>query len=173
MFGRGTSWEEGVFNDTVVYLHARFEQLLQWDCVRLTPGRLQEYCEHLNVPGQRCFGFIDGTQRIICRPGTLPQRTWYSGYKKCHGIKFQGVTTPDGLLSHLDGAYYRFKTMEPSQLTIRRVICWNGGRLADVWLLSICGHRTCAWPSSTTGPSTVGPRHATLRIRRPGLSTRF
>jgi hypothetical protein len=32
MFARGTSWEEGVFNDTVVYLvHARFEQLLQWD----------------------------------------------------------------------------------------------------------------------------------------------
>jgi hypothetical protein len=105
MFGRGTSWEEGVFNDTVVYLHARFEQLLQWDRIRLTPERLYIYCEQLDVPGQRCFGFIDGTQRVICRPGTRPQRTWYSGYKKCHGIKFQGVTTPDGLMTHLDGAY--------------------------------------------------------------------
>jgi hypothetical protein len=62
---------------TPLYLHARFGQLLQWDRI----------------------GFIDDTQRIICRPGTRPQRKWYSGYKKFHGIKSQGVTTPDGLMS--------------------------------------------------------------------------
>ena len=29
----------------------------------------------------------------------------YTGYKKFHGMKFQGVVTPDGLFTHLDGPY--------------------------------------------------------------------
>lgn len=40
--------------------------------------------------------------RAICRP-MQNQRLYYSGYKKCHAIKFQAVTTPDGLISHLAG----------------------------------------------------------------------
>ena len=29
----------------------------------------------------------------------------YTGYKKCHGMKFQAVTVPDGMITHLAGPY--------------------------------------------------------------------
>lgn len=48
------------------------------------------------------WGFIDGTLRKTCRP-TQFQRLVYSGHKRCHGIKFQSVVTPDGLIALLFG----------------------------------------------------------------------
>lgn len=48
-------------------------------------------------PAPRCIGFIDGTLRATCRP-TDNQREVYSGYKKVHGLKFQSVTAPNGLI---------------------------------------------------------------------------
>jgi len=48
------------------------------------------------------WGFIDGTIRRIQRP-TYYQRRMYSGYKRMHGIKFQSITTPDGLIANLYG----------------------------------------------------------------------
>lgn len=56
-----------------------------------------------NVGGvHNVWGFIDGTMCAICRP-IENQRLYYSGYKKCHAIKFQAIVTPDGLISHLSG----------------------------------------------------------------------
>ena len=49
-------------------------------------------------------GFIDGTLKVICRPSRY-QRRWYSGYKKCHAVKFQAIVTSDGLISHLRGPF--------------------------------------------------------------------
>jgi hypothetical protein len=54
-------------------------------------------CDGLNV-----WGFIDGTLRKTCRPSRF-QRLLYSGHKRCHGIKFQSVTTPDGYIALLFG----------------------------------------------------------------------
>lgn len=48
------------------------------------------------------WGFIDGTLRKICRP-TYHQRLLYSGHKRTHGIKFQSVIAPDGLIVDLFG----------------------------------------------------------------------
>jgi hypothetical protein len=48
------------------------------------------------------WGFIDGTLRKVCRPIRF-QRAAYSGHKRTHGIKFQSVTTPDGLIACLFG----------------------------------------------------------------------
>jgi len=50
------------------------------------------------------WGFIDGMFRPFCRP-QLNQQVMYSGYKKLHGFKIQGITTPDGLLLTVDGPY--------------------------------------------------------------------
>ena len=50
----------------------------------------------------KVWGFIDGTLRKTCRP-TLFQKQMYSGHKRCHGIKFQSVVTPDGLVALLFG----------------------------------------------------------------------
>ena len=48
------------------------------------------------------WGFIDGTLRKTCRP-TRHQRVMYSGHKRAHGLKFQSVITPDGLIVDLFG----------------------------------------------------------------------
>ena len=48
------------------------------------------------------WGFIDGTLRPTCRP-TRFQRLAYSGHKRRHGLKFQSVVTPDGLLAMMFG----------------------------------------------------------------------
>jgi hypothetical protein len=48
------------------------------------------------------WGFIDGTVWRICWP-TYHQEMSYSGHKCCHGVKFQAVVTPDGLIACLYG----------------------------------------------------------------------
>jgi nuclease HARBI1 len=48
------------------------------------------------------WGFVDGTLRKTCRPSRF-QKMAYSGHKRCHGIKFQSVVTPDGLIAQLFG----------------------------------------------------------------------
>jgi nuclease HARBI1 len=48
------------------------------------------------------WGFIDGTLRKTCQPSMF-QRLAYSGHKRCHGIKFQSVVTPDGIIAMMYG----------------------------------------------------------------------
>ena len=51
---------------------------------------------------QNIWGFIDGTLRKTARPLYF-QRHAYSGHKRCHGLKFQTVVTPDGLIACMWG----------------------------------------------------------------------
>ena len=46
--------------------------------------------------------FVDGTLRKITRPSSY-QKQAYSRHKRCHGLKFQTVVTPDGLMACLWG----------------------------------------------------------------------
>ena len=48
------------------------------------------------------WGFIDGTLRGIARP-SLGQRLAYSGHKRKHGLKYQGIALPNGLIGYLWG----------------------------------------------------------------------
>jgi len=48
------------------------------------------------------WGFIDGTIRKTCCPSRF-QKLAYSGHKRCHGVKFQSVIAPDGLIVCLFG----------------------------------------------------------------------
>ena len=48
------------------------------------------------------WGFIDGTIRKTARP-IHNQRTVYTRFKKCHGIKFQSVLVPNGYIACLYG----------------------------------------------------------------------
>lgn len=79
---------------------------MNWDYNRLSLFRVHTYARAVEDKGgvKGVWGFIDGTMRAICRP-KQNQRLYYSGYKKCHAIKFQVVTTPDGLMSHLGGPW--------------------------------------------------------------------
>ena len=70
----------------------------------LTEERLQSYAAAVSArsPLTNCFGFIDGTVRAICRP-TVGQKSFYNGHKRHHGLKFQTVVTPDGIIAHMYG----------------------------------------------------------------------
>jgi hypothetical protein len=46
--------------------------------------------------------FIDGTLRKMCRPSRLQQEC-YSGHKRTHGLKYQSVSAPCGLILDLFG----------------------------------------------------------------------
>ena len=48
------------------------------------------------------WGFIDGTIRKTAHP-LYNQRTVYTKFKKCHGIKFQLILVPDGNIACLYG----------------------------------------------------------------------
>lgn len=51
-----------------------------------------------------CVGFIDGTVIKVARPGTNGlQNVVYNGHKRTHALKFQGLTTPDGMFLHVYG----------------------------------------------------------------------
>ena len=49
-----------------------------------------------------CSDFVGGTIARICRP-ILNERVVYSHDKRVHGIKFQTVVLPDGLIINLEG----------------------------------------------------------------------
>lgn len=85
-------------------LYDRYHEKLFWDQSRLTLEQLQRY-EAAIQGGSGIYGiwgFIDGTVQPIARP-TVNQENYYSGHKCYHGIKYQGIVTPDGLISSLYG----------------------------------------------------------------------
>jgi hypothetical protein len=51
-----------------------------------------------------CVGFIDGTVRPICKPSVL-QGSCYNGKDRVHALKYQGITTPDGMILQLSGPW--------------------------------------------------------------------
>ena len=72
-------------------------------------GNMDEWADAIHAagaPAPRCVGFIDGTFRPCARPGgpNINQRQVYSGYKKLHGIKFQSVTSVNGLIVDFFGS---------------------------------------------------------------------
>ena len=73
----------------------------------LQADKLQKYADKIHQKGaplDNCFGFIDGTLREITRP-QINQRIVYNGHKRVHGIKFQSVALPNGMIANLNGPY--------------------------------------------------------------------
>lgn len=82
-------------------IYKKWHHLLEFDPVRLPPKTLDEFATAFALkgcPSDRIWGAIDCTIISICRP-RKKQRTTYSGYKKSHALKYQGVTTPDGIIA--------------------------------------------------------------------------
>lgn len=104
IFGRSKSYISVVVNRTVNYLFERYHEKLFWDTSRLTLDQLHRYEAAIqSACGFRgIWGFIDGTVRPIARP-MEQQEQYYSGHKCYHGIKYQGIVTPDGLITSLYG----------------------------------------------------------------------
>ena len=103
---RHTTWtaEEGLC--ALLYRLAYWSHLLRnfTQSPNLTQERLELYCTtvHALCPLDNCFGFIDGTLRAICRP-SVAQRGFYNGQKRHHGVKYQTIVSPDGLIVHTFG----------------------------------------------------------------------
>ena len=89
--------------------------LKRWrDYIPLWERKVREKCGGIM---QFIFGFVDVNCRPISRPspvwvGAPPnqvkvdlQRYFYSGYTRCHVVKFQGITAPNGLLIAVHGGY--------------------------------------------------------------------
>ena len=106
LFGRSRSWCSVVFNTVICYLASRYREKLLWDHNRLSLCCLQQYAHAISLAGgpKGIWGFVDGTLKVICRPGQ-EQRQFYTGYKKAHAIKWQAIKTPDGLISSLAGPF--------------------------------------------------------------------
>lgn len=71
----------------------------------LQPAKLEMFAQAVKRKGaalDNCWGFVDGTVRPICRPGEN-QRIMYYGHKRVHGLKFQSVVAPNGLIANLFG----------------------------------------------------------------------
>ena len=71
---------------------------------RIWQGKMAYYGERVSTKCEGLFShiwrFIDGTIRKTCRPN-VHQNLLYTRYKKCHGVKFQSVVTPDGFIASL------------------------------------------------------------------------
>ena len=50
------------------------------------------------------WGYIDGTIRRMARP-LFHQRSIYTHFKKCHGVKFQSETVLEGIIACLQGPW--------------------------------------------------------------------
>jgi hypothetical protein len=97
-----------IVNETASFINSRWGRLLQWDHDGiLSPEKLKGYAAALHrfgAPTHTVCGFIDCTIQRTCRP-VEHEGLVYTGYKKFHGMKFQAVVTPNGLIAHLAGPY--------------------------------------------------------------------
>ena len=108
-FGRNPTELCLIFNSGLDFIYLRHRHRLRnWGINPfLQPGDMHRYAEAIyqhGAPLQNCFGFIDGTVREIARP-KYNQRVMYNGHKRVHGIKFQSVVTPNGLIANLSGPF--------------------------------------------------------------------
>ena len=92
--------------DYIYQVHSH--HILQWNHQLLSQANLERFAEVVNCKGSPlddCFAFDDGTVHLtcICRPGTVNQRLLYNGHKRVHGIKFQSVVTPNGMIANMYG----------------------------------------------------------------------
>jgi hypothetical protein len=99
-----------LFNAVLDFIYDKVKTKMLLDDTLLTQEHIKFYAQTVNgegAPSKRCFGFIDGTLRRIARPGgdSINQRAAYSGYKKAHGLNWQAVSTPDGMIASLSNPF--------------------------------------------------------------------
>ena len=84
-------------------------------------------------PLLNCVGFVDGSVQRLDRPGRF-QRILYNGHKKCHCVKWQGLTLPNGIMplpfGPINGRNNDAFMLDKSNLIrIMRRICRRLGRV--------------------------------------------
>lgn len=93
-----------IFTCYLKIIHARCSSQVDLLDVCFSPERLTLYSQCLQAKGcdvPDVCGFIDGTFVYTARP-IRGQESCYNGWKKGHGLKFQVLSFPDGLI----GSFY-------------------------------------------------------------------
>lgn len=101
--GASPSRYKGGFYFALDHIYTQFKHCI--DDITRWAGYADEWADAIHeagAPAPRCIGFIDGTFRPCARP-SRNQRQVYFGYKKLHGLKFQSVIAPNGLIVDLYG----------------------------------------------------------------------
>ena len=105
-FGRPVPVLGMINNNVIDYIYdTHHHRITNWNNDILSPAALQIYADAISAKGaalHNCFGFIDGTVRPISKPGER-QRVMYNGHKRVHGIKFQSIALPNGLIGNMYG----------------------------------------------------------------------
>jgi hypothetical protein len=104
-FGSSTCRMSRIVSALRRLIFARFRGNLSTPPV-LAPHQLDVFCAAVQKKSGlgSCFGFIDGTVRDICKPSAL-QGPLYNGKDRKHALKYQAVTTPDGMFLQLAGPW--------------------------------------------------------------------
>lgn len=134
-FGRNPTEICLIFNEVLDRIYTNHRHRLEdWQQPLLSQQKLQDYATAIHqrgAPLTNCFGFVDGTLRPLSRPSDN-QRLLYNGHKRVHGIKFQSVVTPNGMIANLSGPYEGRKhdssmLYESGMLRELRRIAWING----------------------------------------------
>ena len=67
----------------------------------------EQLAQHVYDKGcclKNCWGFTDGSQLRICRPGE-GQESVYNGHKRQHSLKYQSLMLPNGIIAHFWGPF--------------------------------------------------------------------
>jgi hypothetical protein len=104
-FRRAASALSALFTDFCNFLYEHFHARMLFDSILWQAPWLERSEAAIvskgGIPG--CVGFIDGTFIQVCQP-TREQESYYSGHKKCHGLKFIAISSPTGLIGFLSDA---------------------------------------------------------------------
>ena len=71
----------------------------------LSRENLRRFADVIHANGaalDNCWGFLDGTVKLICRP-SMKQRTVYNGHKRVHSLTLQSVVASNGMIANLFG----------------------------------------------------------------------
>lgn len=91
-----------IITGVIHFLADRWEKLVLYDYRPFNDrARLAEFAAAIHDAGGpfvSCVGFLDGTTYQIAKPGgsDMHQAIFYSGHKRQHNVRWQGVVTPDG-----------------------------------------------------------------------------
>ncbi|XP_064468692.1 uncharacterized protein LOC135382956 [Ornithodoros turicata] len=106
LFGRHMSTLSSISNQVNAHIATTFGHLISgFKCHDwLNLEQFAKAVHDKGAPLPNCWGFIDGTARAICQPSS-DQKAYFSGHKRFHCLKYQGIMCPNGIIVRLDGPY--------------------------------------------------------------------
>ena len=152
VFGRGRTALSEIIHWMLEFILFSCGHLLEFPTYYSEPARLRLFANKINAkcPQSNCTGFLDTTLKRNTRPH-IGQQAVYSGYKKIHGMKYQNVITPDGIIATQWG---------PVE-----------GRRSDIWILAesdLIPTLTNRWRFVVNTPATIA-QHTPSRAGAPNM----